>query len=80
LKMAEVSLRGWGFADYGTLRRNHALAGELARADVASAGLGLRATARWGMAEIYVARKLAGRGHDSDASRHTLWLNATFRF
>lgn len=80
LKMAEVSLRGWGFADYGTLRRNHALVGELARADVASAGMGLRTAAHWGTLEMYLARKFTGRAYDLDLSRYSLWVNAAVKF
>lgn len=78
--VAEVGVRGWGFVDYGAVGRNHALAGELDHAEAAATGLGLRGAARWGSLEVYLARKIAGRAHDADASRYSLWVNAALRF
>lgn len=78
--VAEVGVRGWGFVDYGAVRRNHALEGEFDHAEAASTGLGLRGTARWGSLELYLARKIAGRAYDADTSRYSLWVNAALRF
>ncbi|WPB57982.1 ShlB/FhaC/HecB family hemolysin secretion/activation protein [Xylophilus sp. GOD-11R] len=75
-----TTLRGWGFVDWGTARRNQALVGELAKADIASTGAGLKIAGSRGNIDIYLARRISGLPHDTSKSRHSLWFTALMRF